>query len=59
MIDGILQNIGTIVIGLLVTAVVAAIIVKIARDKKKGKCVGCDCGNNVDCPSQMCYNGKK
>ena len=37
------ENIGTIVVALILAGVVAAIVVKIVRDKQKGKCVGCDC----------------
>ncbi|MDR1800594.1 MAG: FeoB-associated Cys-rich membrane protein [Lachnospiraceae bacterium] len=50
MISGIIANIGTIIIGLILLTVVALIIAKIVRDKKKGKSVGCGCGC-ADCPS--------
>ena len=43
MFSWIIQNIGTIVIGLIVAGVVAAIAAKVARDKRKGKCFGCNC----------------
>lgn len=36
-------NCGTIVVGLIVLAIVAAIVVKIAKDKKNGK-TSCGCG---------------
>jgi hypothetical protein len=44
------ENLGTIVVGLAVAGIVAAIVMKMIRDKKKGKCIGCDggCGN---CPN--------
>jgi len=35
---------GTILIGLILLGVVAGIILKIVRDKRKGKCAGCSCG---------------
>ena len=43
MLDWIIQNIGTLVIGLIIAGVVAAIVVKIVRDKRKRKCTGCGC----------------
>ena len=45
------QNLGTVIIGLAVACIIAAVIAKIVRDKKKGKCVGCDCANGK-CPNQ-------
>lgn len=45
MIGWISDNIGTIVISLILIAIVAGIIVKMVRDKKKGKSsCGCNCG---------------
>jgi hypothetical protein len=38
------QNMGTIVTGLVVLAIAAAIVIKLIRDKRKGKCAGCNCG---------------
>ncbi|MDR0381347.1 MAG: FeoB-associated Cys-rich membrane protein [Oscillospiraceae bacterium] len=38
------ENLGTIFVGLVVFAILAAIVAKMVRDKRKGKCVGCDCG---------------
>jgi hypothetical protein len=38
------DNWGTILIALIVAGIVAAIIVKMVRDKRKGKIIGCDCG---------------
>ena len=38
------MNWGTVIVGLIVLCIVAAIVVKLVRDKKKGKCPGCDCG---------------
>ncbi|MDR1156903.1 MAG: FeoB-associated Cys-rich membrane protein [Oscillospiraceae bacterium] len=38
------ENLGTILVGLVVLGILAAIVAKLIRDKRKGKCVGCDCG---------------
>ncbi|MDR2610323.1 MAG: FeoB-associated Cys-rich membrane protein [Clostridiales Family XIII bacterium] len=43
MFDALRENAGTIVVGLILLGIVAAIIIKLARDKRKGKCVSCDC----------------
>ena len=40
----------TIVISLILAAIVAAIIVKLVRDKKHGKSIGCGC-DCASCPS--------
>jgi hypothetical protein len=37
-------NLGTIVIGLVVLGVVAAIVIKLIRDKRKGSGCSCGCG---------------
>ncbi|MDR3312957.1 MAG: FeoB-associated Cys-rich membrane protein [Oscillospiraceae bacterium] len=51
MITWITANLGTLAIGLLVLGVVTAIVVKLTRDKKKGKHLGCDCGTcGESCP---------
>jgi len=43
-----LNNMGTIVVALVLLGIVAAIILKIRRDRKKSKCAGacggCPCG---------------
>jgi len=57
MFDWILKNLGTIVIGLAVTGIVAVIVAKIVRDKRKGKCTGCNCGCS-ECPEQLNHNIK-
>ncbi|MBR5974744.1 MAG: FeoB-associated Cys-rich membrane protein [Clostridiales bacterium] len=45
MITWLSDNIGTIVISLILVAIVAGIIFKMVRDKKKGRSsCGCDCG---------------
>lgn len=58
MIDFIVNNIGSIVVGALVVAMVAAITAKLVSDKKKGKSScggGCKC-----CPNAgLCHGGKK
>ena len=38
------MNWGTVIVGLIILCIVAAIVFKLVRDKKKGKCPGCDCG---------------
>ncbi len=45
MFEAIRENAGTIVLSLLLLGAVAGIIVKLFRDKKKGKSsCGCNCG---------------
>lgn len=45
------DNLSTIIIGLIILAVVAGIVVKMIRDKKKGK-TSCNCGCGCEnCPS--------
>lgn len=57
MLTWILENIATIIICVVLLAIVAAIIVGIVRDKKKGKSsCGCGCAN---CPmSGSCHQKK-
>lgn len=43
MIDFIIQNIGSIIIGLSVLAVISLIIVHMVKERKAGKSVGCGC----------------
>jgi len=38
------NNIGTIVVVLVLLAIITAVILKIRRDKKANKCAGCPCG---------------
>lgn len=46
------ENLGTIVVALILLAVVTAIIVSMIRDKKKGKSsCGCDCAHCGCCGS--------
>jgi hypothetical protein len=42
----IMANIGTIIVGIMLTAVIVAIIIKMVNDKKKGvSSCGCGCAN--------------
>ncbi len=52
------ENLGTIIVGLVVAGVVAAIIIKLVRDKRKGKHIGCDCGC-AGCPSSTSCGTKQ
>ena len=46
MLDFFVNNWGTLLAGVIVLAVVILVIVKLIRDKKKGKnSCGCDCGH--------------
>jgi hypothetical protein len=50
-----MENSGTIVVGLAVLAVVVLIVAKMVRDKRAGKHIGCDCGCET-CPhSGACH----
>lgn len=51
MIEFLISNLATIIVGLVVGTVVALIIIKLIRDKKKGKS-GCGCGCE-NCPSSI------
>ena len=54
MISWIADNLGTIIMSLILIAIVAAIIVKMVRDKKRGKSsCGCNCGHCA--MSGMCH----
>ena len=44
MFEFITANLGTIVTGLVILAVAAAIVIKLIKDKRKGKCCSCGCG---------------
>ncbi|MEA4893692.1 MAG: FeoB-associated Cys-rich membrane protein [Oscillospiraceae bacterium] len=44
MLDFISQNLGSIIIGLAVLGVITLIIVKMVKERKSGKSVGCGCG---------------
>lgn len=56
MLDFLAQNWGTIIVGAIVLALIAGIILKMHRDRKKGK-GSCSCGNSCEgCPScSMCH----
>jgi hypothetical protein len=54
MLTWIIQNLATIIISLVLLLIVALIIIKMVRDKKRGKtCSGCE--NASGCP----YSSKK
>ncbi len=49
------ENLGTIIITLILIAIVAAIVISMIRDKKKGKTsCGCDCAHCGCCGA--CHN---
>lgn len=54
MVEFLTANLGTIVVGAVLLAIVALIIVNMVKDKKKGKnSCGCGCSN---CPSSgICH----
>lgn len=56
MLNAVLSNWGTIVVLLAVAAIVAAIAVKLIRDRKKGRSA-CSCGTGCSqCPSHnICH----
>lgn len=57
MLTWFIENLSTIVVGGLVSCVVAAIAVSMIRNKKKGKTAcGCGCGS---CPMSGDCNSKK
>jgi hypothetical protein len=39
-----IENMGTIFTALVLLGIVTAVILKIVRDRRKGKCAGCSCG---------------
>jgi len=43
MLTFIINNLGTILVGVIVAGIIAAIVVKLIRDRRKGGCIGCDC----------------
>jgi hypothetical protein len=54
MLDFVAQNLGSILVGLALTGIVAAIILHLLKTKKQGKCVGCSggcegCGSGAIC----------
>jgi len=48
------NNWGTILIFILMAALVTAIVVKLIRDKRKGKMIICDCGCKNCSKSSAC-----
>lgn len=57
MISFLVDNLGTIIIGLVVLAVLALIVFKLIKDRRKGKS-GCGCGCQ-NCPSAGCCHKQK
>ena len=57
MLDFLKENLSTIIIGLIILAVVAGIVVKMIKDKKNGKS-SCSCGCGCEnCPSAgICHD---
>lgn len=54
----IMNNLGTIIVGLVVATIVGAIIVNMIRKKKNGESIGCSCGCG-NCPSKgICHPEK-
>lgn len=52
----IIENTGTIIMALIVFVLVAGIVIKLVKDKRKGKTsCGCGCSN---CPSSGLYHKK-
>ena len=47
--DWILENLGTLVVALVLAAVVALAIFVLVRDKRKGRHLGCSCVSVSDC----------
>ncbi len=57
MITWIAENAGTVIVAFLLICVVCAVIVKMVRDKKKGKSsCGCNCGHCA--MSGSCHHDK-
>ena len=54
MIQFLVDNLPTILVSLLLALIVAAVIVKLVKDKKQGKSAGCGCPN-----SAMCRGGEQ
>ena len=52
MLTVVFDNLGTIVVSLILVGVIVAIMVRLVRNKQKGKCIGCDCG------CQDCHEGE-
>ena len=37
------ENLGTLVVGLVLVGIVTAIVMQLIRNRRKGKCISCDC----------------
>lgn len=58
MIDFLINNIGTIIVGLILLAVLVLISAKMVRDKRHGK-TSCGCGCEHCQNAEYCHGGKK
>lgn len=56
--DFLSQNLGTILVLILLTAIVAAVVIKMIKDKRSGKS-GCSCGCEVCAMAQSCGKRQK
>ena len=56
--DWLIANIGSILVGAVVVAVVALIIAMMVRNKKKGKSSGCGCGCESCAMAGKCHSAK-
>lgn len=57
LIDWLIANIGSVLVGVVVLAVVALVIALMAKDKKKGK-TGCSCGCESCAMAGKCHPEK-
>ncbi|MGI6115499.1 MULTISPECIES: FeoB-associated Cys-rich membrane protein [unclassified Clostridium] len=59
MLQFLTENLGTILVGLAVALLLTLVVVKLLRDRKKGKSV-CSCGGACSgCPgAAMCHHGQ-
>ncbi len=57
MLDFLLENWGTLLVGLLILAAVSGVIIKMVRDKRQGKAsCSCGCGGCSGCGgSSICH----
>lgn len=58
MIDFLIDNLGTVIVGLIVLAAIILIVAKMIKDKKHGKSsCGCGCEHCANAP--YCHGNKK
>ena len=58
LISWLIANIGTILVGMVVLAVVALVIAMMVRNKKKGKSSTCGCGCSSCAMAGKCHSAK-